>query len=92
MVEEEKVWVRDVDMTCWQVFINDNNCFEFIFKWEYADNNWVKIYDMDGNEVFSIDMPHGKANFEACLSDGMYKVQTFHEAGEILQEFTIGKP
>jgi hypothetical protein len=48
-------------------------------------------YDMEGNEVFSIDMPHGKANFEACLDDGIFKVQTFR-GGKILQEFYIGKP
>ncbi|MFC2145081.1 hypothetical protein ACFLQQ_02000 [Actinomycetota bacterium] len=90
--EVEPVWVRDVDMTCYQVWVNEDGCFEFVFWWEYENNNWVKIYDMAGNGVFSIDMTKGKANFVACLPDGMYKVQTFHEAGHILQEFMIGKP
>ncbi|MFC2145701.1 hypothetical protein ACFLQQ_05160, partial [Actinomycetota bacterium] len=85
--------VRIQDMTCYQVWINDDNCFEFVFRWEYKNNNWVKIYDMAGNEVFSIDMAHGKANFEACLPDGMYTVKTFHSGFENpIQEFMIGKP
>lgn len=92
-VEEEKVWVRDVDMTCYQVWINEDNNFEFVFRYEYKNNNWVKIYDMAGNEVFSIDMPYGKANFEATLPDGMYTVKTFHDdMSTPLQEFIIGKP
>jgi hypothetical protein len=88
---EEKVWVRDRDMTCFQVWVNDDNNFEFVFWWEYANNNWVKIYDMDGTEAFSIDMKYGNAHFEAPLPDGMYTVKTFHEADKILQEFIIGK-
>ncbi len=84
---------RTMPLTCYQVWINDDNCFEFVFWWEYADNNWVKIYDMAGNEVFSIDMTYGKANFEACLPDGMYTVKTFHNGFEKpIQEFIIGKP
>jgi len=90
--EEEEVWVRDHEMQCWQVWINEDNAFEFVFVWEYYNNNWVKIYDMAGNEVFSIDMPKGGAHFTADLPDGMYTVKTFHEAGHILQEFVIGKP
>ncbi len=90
--EEPSVWVRDVDMTCYQVWLNGDNAFEFVFWWEYENNNWVKIYDMEGNEVFSIDMPYGAANFVAELPDGMYTVKTFHEEGHILQEFLIGKP
>ena len=87
-------WVRgDRDMVCYQVWVNDNGCFEFVFFWEYADNNWVKIYDKNGNEVYSIDMPYGDARFEACLPDGMYTVKTYHDdMSEILQEFMIGKP
>ncbi|MFC2145078.1 T9SS type A sorting domain-containing protein [Actinomycetota bacterium] len=92
-VEEEKVWVRDVDMTCYQVWINEDNNFEFVFWYEYENNNWVKIYDMAGIEVFSIDMPNGAANFEAVLPDGMYTVKTFHNGMETpIQEFIIGKP
>jgi hypothetical protein len=90
--EEEVVWVRDVDMTCYQVWINEDNNFEFVFWWEYYNNNWVQIFDMYGNLVFEIDMEKGNAHFEADLPDGMYKVKTFHEYGHILQEFMIGKP
>ncbi len=89
---EEKVWVRNHEMTCYQVWVNEDNNFEFVFWWEYANNNWVQIYDMSENLVFEIDMKKGNANFEAPLQDGMYTVRTFHEAGNILQEFIIGKP
>ena len=89
---EPEVWVRDHDMTCWQVWINKDNNFEFVFWWEYKNNNWVQIFDMKDNLVFEIDMEKGKAHFVADLPDGMYKVQTFHEGGKILQEFIIGKP
>jgi len=91
-VEQESIWIRNVDMTCYQVWINEEGNFEFIFWWEYANNNWVQIYDMKGNLVFEIDMEHGNARFEAPLPDGMYNIKTFHEAGKILQEFVIGKP
>jgi hypothetical protein len=93
--EEEvvKPWVRgDRNMVCYQVWVNDDDCFEFVFWYEYKDNNWVKIYDMAGNEVFSVDMAYGKANFTACLADGMYTVKTFHvDMSEPLQEFVIAK-
>jgi len=86
-------WVRDHEMTCYQVWINENNDFEFVFWWEYKNNNWVKIYDMAGNEVFSIDMEKGNAHFEADLPDGFYTVKTFHDGFETpIQEFLIGKP
>jgi len=86
-------WVRDREMTCFQVWINEDNNFEFVFWWEYYNNNWVKIYDMEGNEVFSIDMEKGNATFEADLPDGMYTVKTFHNGFETpIQEFLIGKP
>lgn len=91
--EEEEVWVRDHEMTCYQVWKNEANNFEFVFWWEYYNNNWVKIYDMAGNEVFSIDMKKGSAHFEAALPDGMYTVKTFHNGFEHpIQEFVIGKP
>ncbi|MFC2145077.1 T9SS type A sorting domain-containing protein, partial [Actinomycetota bacterium] len=90
--DDVAVKTRPSDMTCSNVWINEANNFEFIFFYEYANNNWVKIYDMAGTEVFSIDMPYGAAYFEAALHDGMYTVKTFHEAGHILQEFIIGKP
>jgi hypothetical protein len=90
---EEPVWIRDHEMTCYQVWINEDNNFEFVFWWEYANNNWVKIYDMNDNEVFSIDMEKGNAHFEAVLPDGMYTVKTFHNGFETpIQEFLIGKP
>jgi hypothetical protein len=90
---EPEPWVRgDRDMVCYQVWVNDNGCFEFVFWYEYKDNNLVKIYDTKGNEVFSIDMPYGKASFEACLANGTYMVKTFHnDMSEPLQEFLIAK-
>jgi hypothetical protein len=85
-------WVRgDHDMVCYQVWVNDNDCFEFVFWYEYADNNHVFIYDEGGNEVFSIDMPYQDASFEACLADGTYTVKTYHDQPEPLQEFVIAK-
>lgn len=86
-------WVRgDRDMVCYQVWVNDDGCFEFVFWYEYKDNNWVKIYDMAGNEVFSVDMAYGDASFEACIADGIYTVKTFHvDMSEPLQEFVIAK-
>jgi len=91
--QEPEVWVRDHEMTCYQVWINEDDNFEFVFWWEYANNNWVKIYDMAGNEVFSIDIPYGAANFITGLPDGIYTVKTFHNGFETpIQEFLIGKP
>jgi hypothetical protein len=93
IVSEPQPWIRDREMTCYQVWINEDNNFEFVFWWEYANNNWVKIYDLDSNEVFSIDMEKGKARFEADLPDGFYTVKTFHDGFETpIQEFLIGKP
>jgi hypothetical protein len=85
-------WIRTGPMVCYQVWVNDDNNFEFVFWWEYKDNNWVKIYDMAGNEVFSIDMPYGDAHFVANLPDGMYTVKTFNDQPQPLQTFIIGKP
>ena len=91
--EEEAVWVRTLPMTCSTVWINKDGCFEFVFFWEYKNNNWVKIYDMEGNEVFSIDMKYGNPRFEACLGEGMFMVKTYHDdMSEPLQEFAIGNP
>jgi|GEM_PF-1568162 len=89
---EPELWTRDHEMQCWQVWINEQNQFEFVFVWEYANNNHVQIFDMAGNLVFETDMQKGNARFVAELPDGMYTVKTFHEAGHILQEFVIGKP
>ena len=90
--EAPVVWVRDHPMTCYQVWVNKDNNFEFVFWWEYKSSNWVKIYDMNGNEVFSIDMPYGDAHFVANLPDGMYTVKTFNDQPEPIQTFIIGKP
>jgi len=90
--EEPQPWVRDREMQCWQVWVNEDNAFEFVFVWEYANNNHVQIFDMAGNLVFETDMQKGSAHFVAELPDGMYTVKTFHEAGHILQEFVVGKP
>ncbi len=42
----EPVWIRDREMTCKQVWVNEDNKFQFSFIYPYADNNWVRIYDM----------------------------------------------
>jgi len=91
VVEEEPITARDCEMTCWQVWINDDNNFEFIFWWTYCNNNWVQIFDVNDNLVWETDFPKDEPRFEVDLPDSMYKVQTFHEAGHILQEFYIGK-
>ena len=90
---EPAPWVRDREMTCYQVWVNEEENFEFVFFWEYANNNWIKIYDITSTEVFSIDMKYGNARFEADLPDGFYTVKTFHNGFETpIQEFLIGKP
>ena len=87
----EPVWVRSMPMTCWQIYVNEEGNFEFIFWWEYANNNWVSIYDSQGNLVYRESFPYGEPIVEVNLPDGMYTVKTFHEEGNILQEFVIGK-
>jgi len=84
--------VRSNPMTCYQVWINEYNNFEFVFWWAYKNNNWVQIFDKSGNLVWETDFLKDEPNFEVDLPDGMYTVKTFHEAGHILQEFVIGKP
>jgi hypothetical protein len=42
-------------MTCYKVWINENNNFEFVFWWGYLDNNHVQIFDTAGNLVWEID-------------------------------------
>jgi hypothetical protein len=88
----EPVWVRTQEMTCKRVWINEDNKFQFSFIYPYRDNNWVKIYDMSGKEVFSIDMPYDNPNIIVDLPDGMYTVKTFNDQPEPLQTFVIGKP
>ena len=80
-------------MTCYRVWINEDNNFQFVFWYPYRDNNWVKIYDMSGKEVFSIDMPYDNPNLIVSLPDGMYTVKTFNvDPATPIQEFVIGKP
>jgi hypothetical protein len=87
----EPVWVRDSDMKCKQVWVNEDNKFQFSFIYSYKDNNWVKIYDMSGKEVFSIDMPYDNPNIIVDLPNGMYTVKTFSDQLEPIQTFVIGK-
>jgi hypothetical protein len=95
---EPEPWVRgDREMVCYQVWVNDDGCFEFVFWYEYADNNWVRIYEMNadgtvGEMVYEIDMDYGDASFEACLGEGMFWVETYHDQPDPLQEFMIGNP
>ena len=88
---KKKVWVRTMPMTCWQVWINEDNNFQFIFWYPYKDKNWVRIYDMEGNMVYEVDVPLDDPNIIVDLPDGFYTVKTFHDQ-EMLQEFLIGKP
>jgi len=87
----EPIWVRTMPMTCYRVWINEDNNFQFLFWYPYRDNNWVKIYDMSGKEVFVIDMPYDNPNLMVDLPDGMYTVKTFNDQPEPIQTFVIGK-
>ncbi len=87
----QPVWVRVTPMTCWQVWINEDNDFQFIFWYPYKDNNWVRIYDMEGDMVYEVDLPKSDPNLTVDLPDGFYMVKTFHH-DTLLQEFLIGKP
>ena len=89
---EPQIWQRNHEFQCWQVWVNDKDQFEFVFVWEYANNNHVQILDKDGNIVFYIDLPKGGCQFVADLPDGTYTVQNYHEYGHILREFVISKP
>jgi len=88
----DPVWIRTQEMTCKRVWINEEGKFQFSFIYPYRDNNWVKIYDMSGKEVFVIDIPYDNPNIIVDLPDGMYTVKTFHDQPEPLQTFIIGKP
>jgi hypothetical protein len=88
----ETVWVRDHSLTCYQVWVNENDNFQFAFWYPYADNNWVKIYDANGSEVFSIDMPIDNPQFEVSLPDGTYIVKTFNiDQANPIETFNISK-
>ena len=91
-ITPEPVWIRDREMTCYRVWTNSDNKFEMVFWWPYSDNNWVKIYDMYGKEVYSRDIPYDNPHIVVDLPDGMYTVKTFHDQPEPLQTFIIGKP
>ncbi len=84
-------WVRDSVMKCRHVWINEDNNFQFVFWYPYKDKNWVRIYDMEDNMVYEVDMPVHDPNLIVGLPDGMYTVKTYHDQ-ELLQEFVIGKP
>ncbi len=80
-------------MTCYRVWINEDNKFQFIFWYPYRDNNWVRIYDMSGKMVLEIDMPYDNPNLIVDLPDGMYTVKTFNiDKVNPIQTFVIGKP
>jgi hypothetical protein len=88
----EKPWVRTGPMTCYQVWINEDNKFQFVFWYPYRDNNWVRIYDMTGKMVYEIDMPYDNPNLIVDLPNGMYMVKTFTVGStEPIQTFVIGK-
>ena len=83
---------RTSELACQMVWINEDGNFQFSFINLYADNNWVKIYDMEGNMVYEVNMPTDNGNLIVDLSDGMYTVKTFHDQPDPIQEFVIGKP
>jgi hypothetical protein len=90
--DKEEVWVRTQEMTCKQVWVNEDNKFQFSFIYPYRDNNWVRIYDMAGIMVYEVDMPYDNPNIIVDLPDGTYTVKTFHDQIAPIQEFVIGKP
>ena len=90
--EGAAVWVRTMPMTCYRVWINEDNSFQFLFWYPYKNNNWVRIYDMEGKMVFEVDLPWDDPNLVVDLPDGMYTVKTYHDSAEPIQEFVIGKP
>ena len=65
---ESEPWDRDHEFQCWQVWVNEANQFEFVFVWEYANNNHVQILDQAGNLVFYIDLAKGNTHFVAPSS------------------------
>jgi hypothetical protein len=83
---------RTHELTCYEVWVDAKSEFQFSFMYAYADNNWVKIYDMSGKEVFSIDMSYDDPHFVAALPDGVYTVKTFTVGRtDPIQTFTISK-
>lgn len=89
---EPEPWIRDTEMKWLQVWINEDNMFQFSFIYPYADNNWVRIYDSQGNMIYEIDMPYDNPNIIVDLPDGMYTVKTFNvDPSTPIQTFVIGK-
>jgi hypothetical protein len=89
----EPVWIRTLPMTCYRVWINEDNKFQFIFWYPYRDNNWVRIFDMSGKIVYEIDMPYDNPNLIVDLPGGEYTVKTFNiDKVNPIQTFVIGKP
>ena len=84
--------IRTSELVCQRVWINEDNNFQFSFWYPYADNNWVRIYDMSGNMVYEADMPYDNPNLIVALPDGMYTVKTYHDQPDPIQTFVIGKP
>ena len=78
-------------MTCDRVWINENGDFQFVFRYPYRDNNWVRIYDANGKLVFETNMPYDDPNLIVSLPDGIYTAKTFNDHPEPLQTFIIGK-
>jgi len=94
MLVNEYRWgqsVRTSELVCYRVWINEDDNFQFSFWYPYADNNWVRIYDMAGNMIYEADMPYDNPNLIVDLPDGMYTVKTFHDQPDPIQEFMIGK-
>ncbi len=88
----EVPWVRTMDMTCYRVWVNENDDFQFIFWYPFRDNNWVRIYDTSGKLVFETDMPCDNPNLIVDLPDGTYTVKTFNlDKSNPIQTFVIGK-
>jgi hypothetical protein len=84
--------IRTSELVCQRVWVNEKGNFQFVFWYAYRDNNWVKIYDMSGKEVFSINMPYDNPQFEVSLPNGMYTVKTFSiDQVTPIQTFIIGK-
>ena len=78
-------------VSCCSVWVNEDKRFQFIFRYPYRDNNWVKIYDVAGKMVYEIDMPYDNPNLIVGLPNGMYTVKTFNDQPEPIQTFVIGK-
>jgi hypothetical protein len=89
---EGKAWVRTMPMTCCQVFINEDDMFEFIFWYPYKSNNWVRIYDMEDNLVAEMEVLLDDPHIVVDIPDGIYTVRTYWLNTDPIQEFIIGKP